>query len=372
MDGFANIPISQLEAGSPLNLEPYRNEYSPFSRVHEVSPAISGDGVLVDTYYGLAYDGWIRRGGAPYGMTAAIPVGPLDSLATGYLRIPFARVPCIAVGDKEGLSRVLDRVQEVYSGLTFLFRGQDREYLLNRSAETHEALYGSQVREPSLLPSAERRGVNIDAVGPAWCGMLSSTLDLWASARKDDAQLQLIHEVGQQYRFHHFALAMAQHYGLPSSGLDVTNSIEVALFFALHRFTRPENEPGWLMCSRLQGDGSVPVLYVFAVEIDPHYIRFERSLLGELPENRPSRQSAFFLQRGWGMARNRAARSLVAALYLDPDGEYGLLPGAEDLFPGPDEDVFGKAFESARLNLSDSLPELTRFVQDFAWVRPYS
>jgi hypothetical protein len=309
MDGFDNIPVSRLEEGSYLNLEPYRNAYSPFSRVHEVGPALPGDEVLVDTYYGLAYDQWIRVGGAPYGMTDALPTGPLDNLARGYLRIPFARVPCLAVGDKEGLLRVLDRVREVYPGLTLLFRGQNREHLLNRSTETLEALYGGKVCEPSLLPSAERRGVNIDVVGPTWCGTLRWTLDVWASKRKDDRQFQLAHDVGRNYLFHHFALAMAQHYGLPSSGLDVTDSIEVALFFALHRFSRPENEPGWLVCSRAPSDESVPVIYIFGVETDQNYLRFESKLLGELPNNRPTRQSAFFLQRGWGMARNRAARS---------------------------------------------------------------
>lgn len=369
MDSFESIPVSRLEEGTPLNIQPYRNEYSPFSRIHEVGPAAPGDEVLVDTYYGLAYDPWIRAGGVPYGLTDKLPKGPLDDLAAGYLRIPFARIPCIKVRDKVGLMRVVERIKQSYPDLPLLFRGQSSEYLLNRRADTLEALYGDRVQEPSLLPSADRRGINIDMVGPVWCGTLRWFLDLWATKRKDDAQYKRIHEVGQHYLFHRFALAMAQHYGLPSSGLDVTDSIETALFFALHSFSRSQTEPNILLCSRTTREGSAPVLYIFGVEIDMHYISFEGQLLGELPNNRPSRQSAFFLHRGWGMARNQAACNLLVALYPDLDGDYGTLPMADYLFPGPKEDLFGVAIESAKRYIGDKLPELNRLVQDFAWVQ---
>jgi hypothetical protein len=368
MDGFLSFPASALEFGSSLNIEPYRNEYSPFSRMQGIDPVQSAEQVLVDSYYGLAYDSWINIGGNPYGITSELPTGPLDGLAKDYLRVPFARVPRINVREKDQLFRMLQKIREFYPGLTLLFRGQNREYLLNRSAETLEKLYGSKVCEPSLLPSAERRGLNIDMVGPTWCGVLRYFLDVWATAKRNDEQFRYIHRFGEHYLFHHFALAIAQHYGLPSSGLDVTNSIETALFFALHRFSRSQQNPSSMVCSRLGDRNEAPVLYVFALEIDEEYIKFESDLLGELPNNRPSRQSAHFLQRAWGMARNRAAQYLVAALYPDPLGDYGALPAAEKLFPGPGEDLFGINLESLVVHLPDSLPELNRFIRDFAWI----
>jgi hypothetical protein len=278
-------------------------------------------------------------------------------------------VPCIKASDKAGLLQLVLRVREAYPDLTLLFRGQTKEYLLDRNIETLKALYGSEVREPSLLPSAERRNMNIDAVGPSWCGMLRWLLDVWATRRGDTEQFQQIHEAGEDYFFHHFALAIAQHYGLPSSGVDVTDSLDVALFFALHRFSPSQHDPNLSTCSRVLSEGSAPVLYIFGIEMEKEYIRYESSLLGELPTNRPARQAAFFLHRGAGFARNRAARNLLAALYVDPTGDYGVLPGVDHLFPGPEEDFLGLAIENTKRHLNDSLPELNRFLKDFAWVR---
>ena len=286
-----------------------------------------------------------------------------------YLRIPFARIPCIKVSDKPSLLLVIERIRQVYPDLSLLFRGQIREYLLNRSVDTLDALYGGQVREPSLLPSAERKRINIDTLGPLWCAMLRFLLDLWATERQDDKQFKRIHEFGQHYLFHRFALAMAQHYGLPSSGIDVTDSIEIALFFALSCFSQSQKEPNTLICSRVSNKESVPVLYVFGLEIDQQYFHFESSFLGELPNNRPSRQSSFFLHRGWGMAKNRAANELLVALYLDPDGDYGTLPAHNHLFPGPKEDFFGKTIEITKSSFVSIFPEFTRLLQDFAWVQ---
>jgi hypothetical protein len=367
MDGFRTVDVAALENGSTLNLEPYRNAYSPYSRVDLVPAATPSGEVLVDEYYGLAYDAWIRQGGAPYGITSEIPVGPLDALASGFLRVPFARVPRIHVNSRKSVLRAIDVLRQSYDGLRLLFRGQDREHMLGRDPATLEALYGEQVVEPSLLSSSERRGMNIDSVGPAWCGILRYVLDCWAVAQSDSASFNRVHRAGLDYRFHHFALAMAQHYGLPSSGLDVTDSSDVALFFALHTFAKHPTENAVATCSRVKA--GTPVLYVFGTEIDMHYVKFETDLIGNIPDSRPARQSAFFLHRGWGLARNRSARSLLAALILDPGGQYGDLPEPSRLFPGPDEDLLGQAIANARRFLTDELPGLGRFLDYFAWVQ---
>jgi len=177
MDGFKSVPVQMLADGSILNLEPYRNNYSPYSRVHEVGPAVGGEEVLVDTYYGLAYDRWIQDGGAPYGLTDMIPAEPLDGFATGFLRVPFARIPCFPAADLASLAAMIERIRQIDPALKLLFRGQDSEHTLGRNSETLQLLYGGEVMEPSLLPSAERRNINIDAVGPTWCGFLRYILD---------------------------------------------------------------------------------------------------------------------------------------------------------------------------------------------------
>jgi hypothetical protein len=132
MDGFTTLAVSELKEGSVLNVEPYRNEYSPFSRVQVKDPAPASNEVLVDTYYGVAYDPWIRVGGAAYGITDALPKSPLDDIARGFLRVPFAKIPCIDVEDAAGLSTTIARVRDAHPDLTLLFRGQTSNFSLSK------------------------------------------------------------------------------------------------------------------------------------------------------------------------------------------------------------------------------------------------
>ena len=58
------------------------------------------------------------------------------------------------------------------------------------------------------------------------------------------------------------AISLAQHYGLPSVGLDATTDIDVALFFALHEFRDDPSRPGWQTCVRKAAGADLSVLYV--------------------------------------------------------------------------------------------------------------
>jgi hypothetical protein len=274
----------------------------------------------------------------------------------------------LAVHNKSEFELALQEVQRSAPGFSLFFRGQDREYLLNRDSSSNELLYGGPAREPSLLSSAERKGVNIDDVGPAWCGLIRFALDTWATTVHDEKQFQFFSRIGQNYLLHHLSMAMAQHYGLPSSGLDVTNESDVALFFALHRYSKIDGNPGYFSYQRLDAASPRAVLYIFALESDQNYQAFEERMLGTFPKTRPSCQSAYFLHRGWGLARNRTARLLVATLYLDPAGDFGGLPSVSDLFPGPQEDFFGMIIEQTRRHLSRDLPDLCRLLSDFGWL----
>jgi hypothetical protein len=64
--------------------------------------------------------------------------------------------------------------------------------------------------------------------------------------------------------------------------------------------------------------------------------------------------------------RNACARNLCIALYLDPDGDFGAIRAAEQMFPGPDDDHFGGVLDNIRT--WDVSPEFTAYVDRFTWV----
>ena len=64
---------------------------------------------------------------------------------------------------------------------------------------------------------------------------------------------------GYTYKF--WAEALAQHYGLPSVGLDLTDRIDVAMFFALHKFITGSD--GAVEIARADA-GETPVIYLLA------------------------------------------------------------------------------------------------------------
>jgi hypothetical protein len=136
-----------------------------------------------------------------------------------------------------------------------------------------------------------------------------------------------------------FALALAQHYGLPSPGLDVCDSLDVALFFALWKYRRTEGVKA--VYERLVSPSEMPVVYILAPssvqELDWRLYRLER-----FPATRPDRQAARFLHTSWGYARNACARQIFAAFYLDLTGDYDPIPTPAAMFPVAREDEFAR------------------------------
>jgi hypothetical protein len=358
------------------NLERFRNERSPFSRVTGARP-LPPEHLLVDSHYGQAYGYSIFEEHAVYGETDELPAFPLDVHANhGFLRVPFRRVARCLVGTRAELEEVLDDARRRHSG-ELVLRGQSHEHLLGRSEETLVALYADPgALEPSLPPSAGRPGVvSIEAVMPEWCGLVRFYLSALAGAvssslseeRREALDRELL-QLRASTDSYSLALSLAQHYGLPSAGLDVTDDLDSALFFALSEFDEVGSAPRVLRRRDHRGaPGDEPVLYVFA-PFERFRLEYESYRPSLFPRGRPDHQSARFLATGWGLSRNACARNLCIALYLDPDGDFGALPSAAEMFPGPDEDHFGGVLGNVRE--WDVSPELTAYLDRFYWVTP--
>jgi hypothetical protein len=225
--------------------------------------------------------------------------------------------------------------------------------------------------EPSLLATATRFAKPLEAVMPAWVLLVRMYLEwLWTNQvdmpEVADRVRPIIDEdakrLSNELDMHLYAISLAQHYGLPTMGLDVSDDMNVALFFALHNSERTGRN---IKFHRKSAGDPKSVLYVFAPD-NRYRPDYERARPRTTTEGRPDRQGAKFLITGWGYHRNAAARHLAMALYFDPAGDYGPLPAARHLFPERAQDLFGDFLERA---LEQGLPtELKEYVEQPYWI----
>ena len=369
LDGFRVIDNADLQRGVELNIRRFRNQVSPFGNLSNNGPA---GPIMIDTYYGLPYDSSVMRAGAIYGPTDALPPSTIDGLATdGFLRVPFRRIPRIRIRNESQLRAFVNTLSAAEDEMRFYFRGQPQEYLLPRSEETRDSLYGDRnTIEPSLLPSSARSGLPLEVIMPEWCWALRiflqrhrQTIRSWARESALKEVDEALDHLGRSFRLGLLALALAQHYGLPSPGLDISDDLSIALFFAMNRFKPKEGSARTLLRVPKRIDEAPSVLYVFAV-----YPRFTLNYddirpIG-FPLGRPDRQRAFFLHTGWGLSTNECARRLIAALYLEPGARFATAMTTA-LFPPPQDDAFANFLLTLRPR-ADS--PFARYLERLYWV----
>ncbi|WP_263351351.1 FRG domain-containing protein [Acidicapsa acidisoli] len=304
-----------------------------------------GEGYFVDDLGGHSWSFVPAPGAAVYGLTSRFKPSPIDHMANGvFLRVPFRRVPVLEAHSLEGLLAFASLIHSKDDSLKLMWRGQTREYLLTRPEEDSMRLYGEpQVSEPSLPSSGARLKVEFTTVFEQWSAILDTYIaeQILKKSLAGTRQRQDIVQGSQQfhssYMYRLWAFATAQHYGLPSVGLDVTSDILVALLFALHRFS-VDKATGTTTIARLDKDAE-PVLYAMsAFEND----LFDDSQLAPpwLLCERPKAQNAFFLATGWGQAPNRAAERIFVAIRLRNHTQWKLPSPVESLFPRRNKDSF--------------------------------
>jgi hypothetical protein len=336
-DGFVQIESAELRdltrnAGGTVN------EFSPFANHGEI--VRRSDELIVDQHYGLAYHLMELRPAAIYGRTVDLPVYSGDHLANhGFLRVPFRRIPRRIVRSRAEIEELVASIKSADADLPMLFRGQTREHFIARSSETTQWLYGEEsVKEPSLTTSASRRTPTLEDVLPEWSMLLRIFLSGMPAGSK---QVSLLTSFG----FPLFALALAQHYGLPTSGLDVTDRLDVALFFALMEYHKAPGGYGATYSPAVKSS-QMPVLYILFPPKQQQF-DYESFRTEGFPYSRPDAQSARFMHMAWGYADNLCACRIFLALYLDPAGDFGLIPTPAELFPAGTTDLFAAFLEGA-------------------------
>ena len=301
------------------------------------------DDLFQDRQFGNAWSWTPPPGAAVYGRSSEIPRGPFDTSDT-ILRAPFRRIPVIDLHSvKEVLALGRGNASKDAS-VTGMWRGQSRHRTLKREPIDKLRLYGeADADEPSLPPSAARQDVYFPDIFEAWAGLLDIFIEE-RLARLSETYLSQAPRLQREaanfrgsYRYRGWGLATAQHYGLPSVGLDLTSDIRVALYFALHRF-ETDRDTG-LMSVRRATDEDDPIIYGLGV--------FENDLLDDeklapawLSCARPRAQRAYFFGSAWGDSVNRAADRIYIAARLKGHTEWASPLSTADIFPNAYQDEF--------------------------------
>lgn len=347
-DGFVLVDPESY-TGLAKNTGGLLNEYSAFANPYEIVRA--SDEVMVDRHYGLAYNRLEFRPAAIYGRTEDLPEFSGDSLANyGFLRVPFRRIPRRIVRSRTEIEELIANIKSGDPNLQMLFRGQTSEHHITRTPGTSQLLFGEDaVLEPSLTTSASRRTPALEDVLPEWCLLLRSFIA--------DIHCENKEKLFTSFAYPLFALALAQHYGLPTSGLDVTDRLEVALFFALMKYHKPAGEYSATYLRNID-PSRMPVLYILFPPMQQQF-GYEGYRPKGFPCGRPDAQAARFMHMAWGDADNLCASRIFLAIYLDPAGDFGPIPSPEDLFPNTDTDPFAGFLEHDRtLHLPDKLAQV--------------
>lgn len=335
VDGLKTVEETDLRSLA-LNVDFTIDEFSPFSNFTALNPP--EESLLVDRYYGQVYHKRHLSPAAVYGRTADLPNFSGDDLANnGFLRVPFRRIPRRLIRSRRELDILLKSIRSADPSLKLLLRGQTHEYFVKRSPEVSQWLYGEdKVLEPSIVTSASRRSPVLEDVLPEWGTLLKIFTQLHDATRN---HVSGPNGFNSSFGFPLFAIALAQHYGLPTSGLDLTTDINAALFFALMQYKKSNISAD---ATYVRADHkSPPVIYVLSVS-ERQQFSYDQFRPEGFPIGRPQAQSAFFMHVGWGHSINACARRVFLALYLDPEADWGPLPSVEDMFPSHDRDVFAE------------------------------
>lgn len=345
-----------LEYPAFFNAYPIRNELSP-AGCKEGGISLPYGDIFIDDYYGRIFDheshGWLPK----YGRSSAMPYyympfgGSLQ--VVDELRVPYRRVPIFSVGSLELIQLVYERTKEANRSHTMLLRGQTKTYHVEREAAESEFFFGDEtVQEPSFLPSHLRNTFDPFFLKCMWqsqAAIILNDIGYEIGARDgEEAGKAFLKEVAafrNSSAFVLFALGIAQHYGLPSVGLDLTDRLDVACWFATR--TIGTDSSGKAMLRRTTSEHS-PTVFVFRCPKDAVF-DYKMAKPKGLPEGRPDRQSAWFGFMGWGAASNQLGSYLVCGFRLGPDLSGEIDPNLDDeLFPKRSEDPVLDCFMNMR------------------------
>jgi hypothetical protein len=318
--------------GPTMNLD----EYEP------LGAGVKSDAILLDMFTGSAFTPVRLRPAAVLGRGGFEPEIPeLGIEPFDRCRVRFNSVPYFLAEDSAALEELCTKLQAIEPRRVY-FRGQPHEYLIRREPAVLRLLYGrKEAREPSIPSAAFRHSFPyVDA--EATMQMIFSDIIYrrtgkehrthWVEDWVDtehvfaDADGAIVASATSQ------TMAFAQHYGIPTYGLDVTRSFRIAWWFATWQY----NGTGPLArytpyTTEATEPFQRPVVYVFR---SAHGVDLADL---DLIARRPAVQEGLFVHGSWGPHGNLCAEDLIATIVLGRDVGVAPLSLAE-VFPSEAED----------------------------------
>lgn len=341
------------------NRNNYKQFYNIYPNINEVSShsmrpsnkrkydKLNNDLLYLDDEYGRLYSKEFIELSTPYGLSSDMPYYPpkLNLEIIDYLRVPFRKIPIYkpnSLAEVKQAQIELSNNDKIYK---YLFRGQTSTYFLKREKENNELLYGEEsVKEPSFHPSHLRNNYSEIFLQSMWINQATIILNDISVDLRDIYQEDYVAKYIEYRRsrvFYNFALGLAQHYGLPSVGLDLTDNIGVALWFATNKMNIAKS--GKTTFNKIT-EFEDSTIYLFRC---PEISVFEYKKIKppNFPIGRPDKQAAWFGHVGWGFAKNQLASYLMCGFRINEEISDSLKPGIEtSLFPQEKDDEILKYF----------------------------
>jgi hypothetical protein len=323
-------------------------------------------GYLIDRHYqALFHDNVIDGAVALYGPNIRFK-DSIDNLdPVGVLRVKHWSVPVLEAASVDEVASVVDVITSRVDEPAY-FRGQTRQHYLDRDDFVRELLYGTRhVSEPSLPGAAARRVLSYDIAHSALRCLLQdfayrlAVADGRSVGETHDAWLALATSPAASWDAG--VMAMAQHYGIPTDGIDITSDLDVAIWFATNRFvSQPDGEALYVPLEP-QDWPSAPAEWpaVFVVQPSTEDLRSSVWSVEDLDEVRldalrPRRQHALFFMGATGIHQNRLAEALACVIRLRP-GLYETPLDYRYLFPSVEEDPVYRFMLDCRATYGKSL-----------------
>lgn len=308
--------------------------------LYEIPEAANGV-LLTDSCYGTTFSPSARalygEGVPTQGVGGTSIEEGLDDFAiVGYARAALHRIPCIEAPSMGDLIDAVGAIERVAAG-PLLFRGQVNHFTVNRPASVNEILYGqADVDELSLMTASSRARFDWDhfhyrfqlqSQGLLYADLPadrfeSHDVDPEGTLRFDNVEVQRRYSSWdrQPFQFEQACMGVAQHYGVPTDGLDLTSDLAIALWFATSTYQSWVSQEGgpaaWY--TPLDPVAGRPVIYVICADLSIESAT-PIATLGGLRSLRAERQSAHLHYGGWGMHTNLCATETIAAIFLSPE-----------------------------------------------------
>jgi hypothetical protein len=314
-----NSSDSRLKYPGFYNIYPIRNEIRVHSQPNE-KRSLDNIDCLLDNFYGRILNSNIKF---HYGKTSSLNYYShyKEYKIVDELRVPFRRVPIYEYENVEQVQTIFNRIESENSSHEILLRGQTSIYTIERTEEEADTLFGeTKPKEPSFLPSFLRSKFNEFFIYSMWHSQTALMLnDVGVDLSKIINAAQLseyredVYKIKHSSHFTPIALGFAQHYGLPSVGLDLTKDVKVASWFASNKLNVASN--GKTMTSKAPNFNE-STIFIFRCPKDSV---FSYKLIKPkfICDTRPDRQDAWFGHVGWGCAKNELASFLVCGIRLN-------------------------------------------------------